>query len=353
MLQVITPIVGSPAFKAGIQAGDIITAVTREVDNEGKPLKTAEVISTKGMDITEAVRKIQGKPDTRVKLTIQRPGEDKPREYNLVRKQVLVETVLGVKRHTDSTWDYLVDPGDKIAYLRLTQFTRNSYPDMFKVMADLKKKGIKGLVLDLRFNPGGLLDSARDISDLFIDDGLIVSVRPRLGPEVIMAGRQEGSFLNFPMVCLVNGLSASGSEIVAACLQDHHRALVVGERSYGKGSVQNVLDFEKEGREAKSQIKLTTASFWRPSGKNLNKASTGGKDNDEWGVIPDRVIPLTRAERDDLFEHLRNQEIIQPSGKPATPEAKSQFKDKQLEAALTYLRNQIKLVQLGSLKKTG
>jgi carboxyl-terminal processing protease len=323
------------------------------VDNQGKPLKPAEVNYTKGMDITEAVRKIQGKPDTRVKLTIQRPGEDKPREYNLIRKQVQVETVLGSKRHTDSTWDYLIDPGNKIAYVRLTQFTRNSFPDMFKVMADLKKKGIKGLVLDLRFNPGGLLDSARDISDLFIDDGLIVSIRPRVGGEYVMAGRHEGSFLNFPMVCLVNGLSASGSEIVAACLQDHHRALIVGERSYGKGSVQNVLDFEKEGRDVKSQIKLTTASFWRPSGKNLNKASTGGKDNDEWGVVPDRLVPLTRAERDDLFEHLRNQEIIQPAGKPVAPETRAQFKDKQLDAALTYLRNQIKLVQLGTVKKAG
>jgi carboxyl-terminal processing protease len=222
---------------------------------------------------------------------------------------------------------------------------------MVKVVADLKKRGLKGLVLDLRFNPGGLLDSARDISDLFIDDGMIVSIRPRSGEEYVMSGRKEGSQVNFPMVCLVNGGSASGSEIVSACLQDHHRAFILGERSYGKGSVQNVVDFEKDGKEVKSQIKLTTASFWRPSGKNLNKSSTAGKDGEAWGVVPDRVLPLTRTEREDLYEHQRNQEIIHPSGKPSIRPAKTEFKDKQLEAALEYLRGQIKLAQRGASAK--
>jgi carboxyl-terminal processing protease len=166
-----------------------------------------------------------------------------------------------------------------------------------------------------------------------------------------MSGRKEGSQVNFPMVCLVNGGSASGSEIVSACLQDHHRAFILGERSYGKGSVQNVVDFEKDGKEVKSQIKLTTASFWRPSGKNLNKSSTAGKDGEAWGVVPDRVLPLTRTEREDLYEHQRNQEIIHPSGKPSIRPAKTEFKDKQLEAALEYLRGQIKLAQRGASAK--
>src|SRR5262249_42860036 len=156
--------------------------------------------------------------------------------------------------------------------------------DMQEALTKLDKEGVKGLILDLRFNPGGLLDSAVKISDLFIDDGLIVTIRPRIGREQNYGGESEGSYLNFPMVCLVNGGSASGSEIVAAALQDHKRAIVMGERSYGKGSVQNIQPFSSTGGE----IKLTTASFWRPSGKNLNKSSTKGKDDEGWGVRPDK-----------------------------------------------------------------
>src|SRR5262249_46093820 len=146
------------------------------------------------------------------------------------------------KRKDDDTWDYYVDPTNQIAYVRLTNFARNTFPDLKKVVERLEKKGLKGLVLDLRFNPGGLLTSAVDISDLFIDDGLIVTIKPRVGKEAAYTGEHEGSHLDFPMVCLVNGGSASGSEIVAACLQDHKRAIVMGERSYGKGSVQNIQD---------------------------------------------------------------------------------------------------------------
>ncbi len=352
-LQVITPIAGSPAFKAGIQTGDLITTITREVDSNGKAVDPPEVITTKGLDISEAVKKILGQPKTKVKLTIQRPGEETPKEFELVRNTVQVETVLGVKRKDDASWDYWVDPTSKIGYIRLTQFTRSSYPDMVKVMADLKKNGVKGVVLDLRFNPGGLLDSARDISDLFIDDGLIVSIRPRVGQPYEMRGESKNSYLNFPMVCMVNGLSASGSEIVSACLQDHHRAIILGERSYGKGSVQNVVPFEKENGEVKSEIKLTTATFWRPNGKNLNKSSTKGTPDEDWGVRPDKDIPLTRAERDELFEHQRNLEIIKPKDKPPSTDDKVEFKDKQLDAAIEYLRGQIKTVNLTPAKKAG
>jgi C-terminal peptidase prc len=352
-LLVITPIMGSPAYKAGIQAGDIITTITREVDSFGKEVDPPEVIKTKGLDISDAVKKILGQPKTRVKLTVKRPGVEQPLEFDLVRNLVEVETVMGIKRKEDASWDYWVDAGSKIGYIRLTQFTRTSYRDMARIVAELKKQGVKGLVLDLRFNPGGLLDSARDITDLFIDDGVIVSIKPRVGSPYVMTGQREGSVTDFPMVCLVNGLSASGSEIVSAALQDHHRAIVLGERSYGKGSVQNVVDFEREDGEVKSQIKLTTASFWRPSGKNLNKASTAGKEADEWGVVPDKVVRLTRAERDDLFEHQRNQEIIQPRDKPPSTEDKVVFKDKQLDAALDYLRTQIKMANRTPTKKAG
>jgi C-terminal peptidase prc len=356
MLQVITPIMGSPAYKAGIQAGDLIVNIIREVDAHGKPLDPPEVIPTKGLKIDDAVKKIQGQPGTAVKLTVQRPGEEKPRVVPLKRTLVQMETVMGLKRNEDAAWDYWVDPEGKIGYIRLTQFTRNSYPDMKRVMEKLKKQGVKGLVLDLRFNPGGLLDSARDISGLFIKDGLVVTIRPRVGRPYEMFADDAVSthYPDFPMVCLVNGGSASGSEIVSAALQDHHRALVLGERSYGKGSVQNVVDFEKDGDgQPTSQIKLTTASFWRPSNKNLNKASTSGKEGDEWGVTPDRAIPLSRAEREELYEHQHNAEIIQPKDKPPSTEDKVEFKDKQLDAAVEYLRGQLKLANKVSSRKAG
>jgi C-terminal peptidase prc len=341
MLIVVTPIKGSPAYRAGLQAEDIITKIIRETDSDGNPLDKPEVISTKGLPINDAVKKIIGAPNTKVKLEIERSGEDKPRVFEITRGMVDVETVLGAKRRSDDSWDYIIDPTNRIAYLRLTSFARHTARDVARVLEYLKNTGdIKGFVLDLRFNPGGLLTSAVEISDMFIDDGLIVTIRPRNGNEQPYVGEHEGSYLDFPMVCLVNGHSASGSEIVAACLQDHHRAIVMGERSYGKGSVQNIQPFER------GQIKLTTASFWRPNGKNLNKSSTTGKDNDEWGVKPDAgyQLKLSRKERDELEDHLHKQEIIpRKDGKVAKPKEESSFTDRQLEQALKYLRQQIRL----------
>ncbi|HEY7425132.1 MAG TPA: S41 family peptidase [Gemmataceae bacterium] len=344
-LLVVTPIKGSPAYKAGIQAGDVITTVTREVDSLGKPLNPAEIIPTKGLPLSKAVSKITGKPGTQVKLTVQREGEDKPLEFNLTRGYVQVESVLGFKRKTtDDSWDYMIDPVNKIGYIRLQQFARNSYDDLKAVMSDLTERGIKGFILDLRFNPGGLLDSAVEISDLLINDGVIVSIRERGQPENEIRGRARGSLLDFPMVCLVNGYSASGSEIVSACLQDHDRARIIGERSYGKGSVQHIINFDG------GQIKLTTATFWRPSKKNLNKSSTSGKDDDVWGVTPDAAIKLTAKERVDLDEHLHATEVIRPKGKPAPVK---EFKDRQLDEAMKYLRGQINTASRTQRKKAG
>jgi carboxyl-terminal processing protease len=241
----------------------------------------------------------------------------------------------------------MIDPVNKIGYIRLTQFARNSARDLDRVMEDLTKRGIKGFILDLRFNPGGLLDSAVKISDLYVNDGVIVSIRERGVPEQEINGRARGSLLDFPMVCLVNGYSASGSEIVSACLQDHDRARIIGERSYGKGSVQHILEFDG------GDIKMTTATFWRPSKKNLNKSSTSGKDEDVWGVTPDKLIKLTAKERVDLDEHLHSTEVIQPKNKPAPTKEVKEFKDKQLDAALDYLRGQIQTASRAPAKKAG
>ncbi|HEV3145746.1 MAG TPA: S41 family peptidase [Gemmataceae bacterium] len=352
-LLVLTPIKGSPAYRAGVKAGDLITEIIREVDQDGNKIDPPEVLSTKGMKTDEAVRKILGKAKTKVRLKMVREGADKPIEFEITRGTVDVETVLGVSRKPDDSWNFMIDPKSKIAYIRLTQFAPRSFEDMSDVVKQLQKEGIKGLILDLRFNPGGLLTSAVQISDMFIDDGLIVTIKPRAGvdDEVSYSGKHADSFLDFPMVCMVNGLSASGSEILAACLQDHHRAIILGERSFGKGSVQNMQDFPPTG----ALIKLTTATFWRPNGKNLNKPSTSGREDDDWGVRPDEgfVVPIGRGERDQLFERLRDQEIIPNRDAPKKEkEAKPEIKDKQLDAALDYLREQVRMMAKLPQKKT-
>jgi carboxyl-terminal processing protease len=345
-LQVVTPIFNSPAYKAGLRAKDIITTIISEVDPQtGKPYDEPIITPTKGMTTEEAVKKIVGKPGTRIKLLVEREGVAKPIEYTLIRSTIEVESVLGHKRTDKDSWNYVIDPENKICYVRLTQFSENSYGELEKVMKQLYKDGIKGFILDLRFNPGGLLDSSIKISDLFIDDGLIVTIRHRDGKETSYVGRSDGSYLAFPMVCLINGGSASASEIVSACLQDHGRAIIVGSRSYGKGSVQTIHGFDNF-----SILKLTTATFWRPNGRNLNKASTKGKDTDEWGVTPNKGfdIKLTKKEENDLFDHLREAEIIRGGQKS---EAKNDFHDLQLDAAVEYLRNQIRTASRKDAKR--
>jgi C-terminal peptidase prc len=348
MLRVVTPLKNSPAYRAGLKAGDLITSITRDEDDKGHPLPEPEVIPTKGMTISDAVKKIQGKPGTKVKLTVEREGAAGPLQFEVPRAVIKVESVLGVKRKDNDEWDYVLDPANRICYIRLTNFARDTEHDLVEVMDKLKKKGINGLILDLRFNPGGLLTSAVRISDMFIDDGAIVTIRPRIGEPKTEYGVHERSLLDFPMVCLVNGMSASGSEIVAACLQDHYRAVIMGERSYGKGSVQNIQPFEG------GELKLTTASFWRPNGKNLNKSSTSGKEEEEWGVSPNPgfTLKLAERERDQLYEHQLDSQNIPRRDLPAK-ETKTDFKDRQLDMALEYLRGQIKLAAKTNPQKPG
>jgi carboxyl-terminal processing protease len=353
MLLVITPMKNSPAYKAGLKTGDIVTTITLEVDREGKKLPQPEVLSTKGLSVSDAVSKIKGQPGTDVKLTVEREGANKPIDLTITRGAIAVDTVLGHKLKDNDDWDFVIDSVNKVAYIRLTQFAGTTTREIKRVVSELHKKGdLKGLVLDLRFNPGGRLDAAVQICDMFIDDGLIVTIRPRVDPEAKFHGQPKASannYLDFPIAVLVNSGSASASEIVSACLQDHKRAIVVGERSFGKGSVQNIVDFEPTG----GKIKLTTATFWRPNGKNLNRASTKGTEEEEWGVTPDKgfLVKLERKDRDDLEEHFRNIEIIPRRDLPSK-EAKT-FKDKQLDAALDYLRGQIQIAAKVNGKKAG
>jgi len=266
-IQVVTPIVGSPAYEAGMQAGDVIVAIEGE--------------SAEGLQTDEAVRRLKGAPGTKVTLTVRHPGNRAEEEITLRRRVIQLDTVMGDERKGDDSWDFMLDHEHRIGYVRLSGFSRETARDLRRALNELEREDMQGLILDLRFNPGGLLTSAIEICDMFISEGRIVSTEGRNSPARAWDAHAEGTYTGFPMAVLVNRASASASEIVSACLQDHDRAVVIGERTWGKGSVQNVIELE-EGRSA---LKLTTASYQRPSGKNIHKFPDA-KDSDEWGVSP-------------------------------------------------------------------
>ncbi len=357
-LLVASPIKGSPAYKAGIQTGDLITEIRRDSDPQGEPLTSEQpkVISTKGMKTESALDIILGKPGVKITLVVEREAEDGTKQtlpFELTRGRIAVETVLGTSRGAGDDWEYMVDPDSKIGYIALTQFNPSGADEIKAVVKKLQAAGMKGLIFDLRFNPGGRLDQAVRISDLFIDDGLVVSVRYRTQPEERHYDQGEGRFTNFPMAVLVNGKSASASEIVSACLKDHERAVIIGERSYGKGSVQNLDDFRPTGeREPIGLFKITTARYFPPKGQNIDKLSTSGKPEDTWGVKPDVgfEVKLSDDEERDLEVFFRDREIIPRKDRPAK-DAKA-FKDRQLDKALEYLRGQIKVAG-GATRKAG
>lgn len=306
-LRVISPLTGTPAYRAGLIAGDRILEI------DGK--------STAGITLEEAVKKLKGQPGTSVTLTIAHPGAVKGRseKVTLVRENIHVETVLGDRRNPDDSWDYMLDHEKKIGYIRLAAFSRDTPRDLRAALEKLQKDRLRALILDMRFNPGGLLSAAIEVCDLFVAEGRIVSVKGRNAPERVWDAHKEGTFSGFPMVVLVNRGSASASEIVAACLQDHKRATIVGERTWGKGSVQNVIELE----DGHSALKLTTAGYQRPSGKNIHRFRDS-KEADEWGVTPDKGynLQLTDQELVRLMEDRRQRDVVQPK-QPAKAEPKA------------------------------
>lgn len=281
ILTVISPLVGTPAYEAGIQAGDRILEVNGE--------------SITKLSLPDVVDRLTGAPDTEVALTVGRgPRDSKPFTVKLKRALINVESVLGDTHGLDDRWDFMLDKTNKIGYIRISSFIPNTKADLDAAIKKLQDEGMKGLVLDLRFNPGGLLNAAIEVSDLFVEEGKIVSTKGRSTIDKTYYAAKEGTLPNFPMAILINQGSASASEIVSACLQDHKRAVVIGERSWGKGSVQNVIELEG----GKSALKLTTASYNRPNGSNIHRFNDS-KDEDEWGVKPDSgfEVKLTPKER--------------------------------------------------------
>ncbi|MHC4176290.1 MAG: S41 family peptidase [Planctomycetota bacterium] len=296
-LTIFSPLVGTPAYRAGLLAGD------RIVEIEGE--------STEGMKMEEAIRRLKGKPGTQVKMAVTHRGKKDKVEVTLTREIIHVDTVLGDRRKEDDTWDFMLRPEEQIGYVRVTAFSRDtSRRELRPVLEQLRSDGLKGLILDLRFNPGGLLNSAVEVSDMFISEGRIVSTRGRNSPEKAWDAKKEGTFEGFPMVVLVNRYSASASEIVSACLQDHKRAVIMGERTWGKGSVQNVIELAG----GQSLLKLTTASYRRPSGKDIHRFHGAKEDQQEWGVAPDKGfdLRLSDAEMEGLILDRRRRDVVRP-----------------------------------------
>ena len=307
LVKVISPIEDTPADRAGIKSGDLI-------------FKLDDTL-VKGLTLSDAVKKMRGKPKTQIKLSILRKGETKPLEITLTREVIKVQSVKSK----------LVEEG--YGYLRITSFQENTAPSIVKHLGDLYKPGqLKGLVLDLRNDPGGLLNSAVGVSAAFLPPKtLVTSTDGRTPdakhlfyatPEDYLRGSRE-DFLKalppearkVPMVVLINGGSASASEIVAGALQDHKRAVVMGTTSFGKGSVQTVLPLP-----GNTAIKLTTARYFTPSGRSIQAK----------GIVPDIVVEESangtssaRLREADLENHLENNK---DSGKEAAPAVKPQSK---------------------------
>ncbi len=266
----------TPAYRAGIDAGDRILKV------DGK--------DTRDITTEKAVKLITGPDGTDVVLTIQREGWDEPRDLIVRRKQVAVPTVRGLQRTIDGKWNYFLDPEKNIGYVQLTHFSGDTAASLRTVVKQLKSQGMRGLVLDLRNNTGGYLSGAIDVVDTFISKGRIVSSRGRddQDEEVKFASAEQTVDEESPMVVLVNSISASASEIVSGALKDNGRAILIGTRTFGKGSVQTIQPLGMTN----AQMKMTIAKYYLPSGRCVHR-DPDDDDNDDYGVEPNITMELT------------------------------------------------------------
>jgi carboxyl-terminal processing protease len=295
VLQVITPLEDTPASKAGVQPND------RIVEIEGK--------STYNITLMNAVNQLRGKPGTPVTITVIHEGTGRREKLTITRDIIKVRSIRAAR---------MVDDAAKIGYIRMTNFQRTTVEELDAAVRKLLDQGMRALVLDLRRNPGGLLDSAVGVCDRFIESGVLVSTRGRL-PETVhrYEATKRGTYPNFPVAVLVSSSSASASEIVAGALQDHHRAIIVGTRTFGKGSVQSVLPLDEGCR-----LRLTTAKYFTPSGRCIHR-DVDAKETDPWGILPDIEVKTTYEEEVGLIKHWQQESVNENlKGKePPKPEA--------------------------------
>ncbi len=352
-IQVVTPLDGTPAQRAGVRAEDVIIAVNGE--------------KTFGISLNQAVDKITGPKGTPVDITVRRGEEEAEEEitFTIVRDTVELKTVKGWERvdAVEDNWDWMIDPIYGIGYVRLTGFTENTTADFDKALAEMEDQGVQGLILDLRFNRGGLLDQAVEITSRFVDytksrqafGQVVVSTRNErtdgtgMPPERL---QRRNSFLpNIPVVVLINEGSASASEIVAGAIQDYAeqsaaRAVVLGQTSFGKGSVQNVLPIDPNRRSApRALMKLTTQYYVLPGGRMIHRVP--GKI--EHGVVPDLSVSMLPDQVADslILRQEADVLVLDEDGNPPAIEDRpdpsrliDEAMDLQLNAALVLLQSQ-------------
>ncbi len=297
-ITVVSPIAGTPAYRVGIQSGDKIVKI------EGK--------STKNMSLVEAVRLMRGPKGTKITISIFREGMTKPEDYTIVRDVIKIKSV----RVRTLEQGY--------GYVRVASFQERTEQDLSKALSDFRKDGeLSGLVLDLRNNPGGLLDQAVKVSNLFLDGGLIVYTDGRVESQKMRFEATKGAEeADYPIVVLVNGGSASASEIVAGALQDHSRALILGTKTFGKGSVQTIIPLD-----GGSGLRLTTAHYYTPSGHSIQAK----------GITPDIIVSpddykSSEETKDPEFFILRDENLeghlMNPEEDETEPGKKEEGKDK-------------------------
>ena len=307
---VATPMRGSPALRAGLKADDRIIKVNG-----------ADVLENQ---LAQTVKALRGAAGSKVRVTVKRPGVDDLLQFEVTRGPILLPSVKGVHYREDDTWEFMLDETRKIGYVRVTQMGKQTAKELAAALNGLQGRGLKGLVLDLRANPGGLLSEAIAVADLFVAEGTIVTVKSR-SEEKVHSARQEDSHLDFPMVVLVNGQTASAAEIVAGCLQDHGRAAIIGERTFGQAIVRQLLPLKSGGA-----LKLPVAAYYRPSGKHVNRYP-GATEADEWGIKPDAGYDVALTEEE--VKQLGLARLAMDSS-----DAPQTFTDRQLEKALEFFR---------------
>ena len=279
-VKVISPIDDTPAYKAGLEAGDLII----RLDDK----------TVKGMTLNEAVKIMRGKPGTDIELTVVRDGEDKPLKFVVTRDIIKVKSVK----------NRMLDPG--YGYIRISNFQSKTAPQLLDAINKLKEENkaeLKGLILDLRNNPGGVLNAAAEVSDMFIDKGKLVYTEGRIDNSHYEYNAKPGDVLDgAPVVVLINGGSASASEIVAGALQDHKRAIVMGSKSFGKGSVQTIQELRSGGA-----VKITTARYFTPAGRSIQgEGITPDIILDKYKVTSTEDDSMTRIKESDLANHISN-----------------------------------------------